>query len=293
MAEQLIDLPPRGLALLHACQPEARKQIEELSDIVVASRVRRPALNILCSGDFGWDPGYLATLVEKYSQGGRIAHVVFYLANGRAARHWKGQLLDGFGSRIAPETFRRQILDDPLFRQSFQDLAARLAPLLDRIAIAGGQAGIVPQLEDNQSDRSFAAMVDLIKKALPPAMAIRLGRNPCVSCYPGNEGRVPGGCFLEEHHHAASTDFTVADGVISNDGCTYAFPGEQPAFLPWLPLADLAGVQRHTGDMGSIFLLWNARYQGLRRKPEPPDRRDYVVPTAAERQILIDFLRRK
>ena len=293
MTEQLIDLPPRGLALLHACQPEARRQIEVLSDIVVASRVRRPALNILCSGDFGWDPEFLAALVAKYSQGGRIAHVLFYLANGPAARHWKGQCLDGFGSRLAPETFRRQIVADPLFRQSFQALVERLAPLLVQIGKAGGQAGIVPQLEDNQSDRSFAAMVDLVRTSLPPETAVRLGRNPCVGCWPGNEGRVPDRCFFEEHHHAAATDFTVEDGVVSNDGCPYAFPGETPAFLPWLPLAYLAGVQRRAGEMGSIFLLWNAGYQGLGHRSDPPAQRDYVVPTAAERKILIDFLQTK
>jgi len=293
MTAQLIDLPPRGLALLHACQPEARRQIEILSDIVVASRIRRPALNILCSGDFGWDPEFLAALVAKYSQGGRIAHVLFYLANGPAARHWKGQCLDGFGSRLAPETFRRQIVDDPLFRQSFQALVERLAPLLVQIGKAGGQAGIVPQLEDNQSDRSFAAMVDLVRSSLPPGTAVRLGRNPCVGCWPGNEGRVPEDCFLEEHHHAAATDFTIENGVVSNDGCTYAFPGETPAFLPWLPLADLAGVQRRAGELGSIFLLWNAGYQGLGHRSEPPAQHDYVVPTAAEREMLIDFLRHK
>ncbi|MBB5349000.1 hypothetical protein JWG42_16635 [Desulfoprunum benzoelyticum] len=293
MIEQLIDLPPRGLALLHACQPQARKQIEALTDIVVASRIRRPAMNILCSGDFGWDPEYLAALVDKYSQGGRIAHVLFYLANGPAARHSKGHGLDGFGSRLAPETFRRQILDDLHFRQTFQALVERLAPLLVQIGKAGGQACIVPQLEDNQSNRSFAAMADLVKKSLPPEVAVRLGRNPCVSCWPGNEGQVPGDCFLEEHHHAAATDFTVQDGVVSNDGCTYAFPGATPAFLPWLPLTDLAGVQRRAGEMGSIFLLWNAGYQGLGQRSEPPAQRDYVVPTAAERQILIDFLQMK
>ena len=293
MAEQLIDLPPRGLALLHACQPQAREQIEALSDIVVASRIRRPALNILCSGDFGWDPQFVAGLVQKYSQGGRIAHVLFYLTNGPASRHWKQQNLHGFGSRLAPETFRRKILDDTPFRQSFQDLAAKLAPLLVEIGRAGGQACVVPQLEDNQSNRSFTAMLELVKKSLPPETAARLGRNPCVGCWPGNEGRVPDDCFLEEHHHAASTDFTVEGGVVSNDGCTYAYPGEKPNYLPWLPLADLIGVQRHTGDMGSIFLLWNAGYQGLGHMSDPPDRRHYVVPTQTEREILIDFLRQK
>ena len=293
MTEQLIDLPPRGLALLHACQPEARRQIEVLSDIVVASRIRRPALNILCSGDFGWDPEFLAALVAKYSQGGRIAHVLFYLANGPAARHWTGQCLDGFGSRLAPETFRRQIVDDPLFRQSFQALVERLAPLLVQIGKAGGQAGIVPQLEDNQSDRSFAAMVDLVRTSLPPGTAVRLGRNPCVGCWPGNEGRVPDRCFLEEHHHAAATDFTVENGVVSNDGRTYAIAGEKPGFLPCLPLARLAGVQTRTGTLGSIFLLWSAKYQGLDAKGTPPAQRNYAMPTAAEEEQLVAFLRQR
>ena len=96
---------------------------------MIASRVRRPAFNVLVSGDFGWEPDLLAGLVTKYSRGGRIPHILFYLANGPAARHWQGQIMDGFGSRMSPEEFRQKIAGDTLFQQSFQHLAARLVPL--------------------------------------------------------------------------------------------------------------------------------------------------------------------
>lgn len=290
MNDDLLNLPPRGLSLLHACQPEAKRQVEALCDIVIASRIRRPAFNVLVSGDFGWDPDILAELVTKYSQGGRIPHVLFYLTNGPAARHWKGQVMDGFGSRMSPEEFRRKITGDTLFQQSFQHLAARLVPLACLIGRAGGRVAIVPQLEDNQSNASFLAMHDLVGDALPREVVVGLGRNPCVGCWPGNEGNVPAGCFPEEHHHSAATDFTVENGVVSNDGCTYAFAGEKPGFLPCLPLARLAGVQARTGTLGSIFLLWNAKYQGLDAKGTPPAQRNYVMPTAAEKEQLAAFL---
>ncbi|KAB2889169.1 MAG: hypothetical protein F9K32_13750 [Desulfobulbaceae bacterium] len=293
MNDELLDLPPRGLSLLHACQPEARRQIETLSDIVIASGIRRPAFNVLVSGDFGWDPDLLAGLVAKYSRAGRIPHVLFYLANGPAARHWQGQVMDGFGSRMSPEEFRQKIAGDTLFQQSFQHLAARLVPLACLIGRAGGRAAIVPQLEDNQTNAGFLTMRNLVGEALPRDVAVGMGRNPCVGCWPGNEGKVPADCFPEEHHHSAATDFTVRNGVVSNDGCTYAFAGEKPGFLPCLPLARLAGVQSRTGDLGSVFLLWSAKYQGLDAKGTPPARRNYVMPTATEKEQLVAFLRQR
>lgn len=292
MTAILTDLPPRGLALLHACQPQARTQVDALSDIVIASTLRRPALNILCSGDFGWDPDYLTSLVQKFSQGGRVAQVLFYMTNGPAARKWQSQAMTGFGSQMAPEEFRQKIMTDKQFQNDYQDLVRRLSGLVAEIHQAGGQTLIVPQLEDNQTDKSFAAMLELTRSALPQDLAIRYGRNPCVGCYPGNEGGLPAGCFLEEHHHSASTDFTVNDGVVSNDGCTYAFPGEKPAFSPSLPLENFTGVQSKTGQMNSIFVLWSAKYQGLSNKSVPPDQRNYVMPTEDEKKALIGFLQK-
>lgn len=292
MTANLIDLPPRGLALLHACQPRARGQVEALSDIVMASGLQRPVMNILCSGDFGWDADFLITLVRKYSQGSRTAQVIFYLTNGPAARHWQTQVMDGFASRLAPEQFRRMILTDRQFQLEYQALARRLTGLVAEIHQAGGESLIVPQLEDNQTDRSFAMLLELTRSALPQDLAIRYGRNPCIGCYPGNEGGLPADCFLEEHHHSAGTDFTLEDGILSNDGCTCAFPEETPAYTPWLPLEILAGVQNRTGQINSIFLLWNAKYQGLDRSAVPPAKRNYVMPTENESAMLIEFLRK-
>ncbi len=291
MTAALSDLSPRGLALLHANLPQARKQVEALSDIVIRAGLRRPALNILCSGDFGWDPDYLKSLVHKYSQAGRLPHVLFYLTNGPAGRHWKSQVMQGFGSRLPPEEFRRKILHDQQFQRDFQRLARRLADIITDIYHTGGQVSVVPQLEDNQTDQSFAMMLEISRAALPQELPIRFGRNPCVSCYPGNQGGLPAGCFLEEHHHSANTDFILRNGVLSNDGCTYSFPGETPLYLPHLPLADFAGVQSRTGLMNSAFILWNAKYQGLTNRGTDPEGRDYVMPTEAEREILVKFLR--
>lgn len=294
MTSSLIDLPPRGLSLLHACQPQARKQVDAISDITVASGLLRPAVNILCSGDFGWDAEYLSVLVRKYSQGGRTPHILFYLTNGPVARHWQTLQMKGYGSALPPEQFRQKIMSDKQFQNGFQDLARRLVVIVKEIHQLGGQAYIVPQLEDNQTDKSFAVMLDLTRAALPHDLPVRFGRNPCVSCYPGNEGGLPAGCFLEEHHHSASTEFTVENGVVSNDGCAYAFPGETPAFRPCLPLAKFSPIQSRTGQMNSIFLLLSPKYQGLPNQSTilPPEKRIYVMPTEAEKTALLEFLRK-
>ncbi|MDP3481445.1 MAG: hypothetical protein Q8R88_16885 [Desulfoprunum sp.] len=292
MTAMLIDLPPRGLSLLHACLPQARKQVDAISDIAIASCLQRPAVNILCSGDFGWDADYISTLVQKYSQDGRTPHVLFYLTNGPVARHWKTMQMKGYGSALPPEQFRQKIMTDKTFQNGFQELARRLADIVKEIHQLGGQAYMVPQLEDNQSNESFAMMLKLTRAAMPQDLPIHFGRNPCVSCYPGNEGGLPAGCFLEEHHHSASTAFTVENGIVSNDGCAYAFPGETPAFRPCLPLEKFIGVQSKTGQMNSIFLLLSTKYQGLVNQSTipPPEKRVYVMPTEAEKSALIEFL---
>ena len=44
--------------------------------------------------------------------------------------------------------------------------------------------------------------------------------------------------------------------------------------------------------MNSIFLLWNARYQGLDGSSAHPAKRSYVMPTEDEKILLIEFLRK-
>ena len=290
MPINLIDLPPRGLSLLHANLLQARKQVETLSDIVIAGGLKNIAFNVECGGGFGWDPDYLRALVAKYSQGGRVAHVVFYLSDGQAARKWQTTAMEGFGAKNSPEEFRRKILMDRGFQDEFQGLVRLLSDIITEIHRVGGHAFVVPQLEDNQTNKSFAMMLELTRAALPPDLPVRLGRNPCVSCYPCNEGTLPVGCFLEEHHHSAGTDFTLRDGILSNFGCTYSFPDETPTYHPDLPLAKFQDVQSRTGEMNSIFILWSAKYQGLGSLIRDPKSRDYVMPTEVEKAMLIEFL---
>lgn len=280
---------PRGISLLQAMMPKARQQVDALTDILVQSKLPSVAVNVLCDSGFGWDPVYLQQLVTKLGSK-RVPHFLFYLTCGPAARFWYKHLEEGFGAEISPETFRENILKDKSFQSGFQQLFTRLIPVIEAIQEKGGLTRVVPQLEDNQTNTSFRKMIDLLQEVIPSGLQVELGRNPCVGCYKGNEGTIPAVCFAEYHLHKASTDFNMKNGVISNDGCTYAFPDETPDWSPSLLLADFEVVQQKAGELDNWFLLWSAKYQGLGSSAKSPADRDYPIPTDREKQLLTEFL---
>lgn len=287
-----ISTPPRGVSLLQAMVPSARNQVEKLTDILVQSELENIAVNILCDSGFGWDPDYLIHLVQKLSSDGMVPHFLFYLTSGPSARAWQSHHESGYGAEISPEMFRELIEHDKEFQLGFQQLLIRLFPVIELINTQGGVARVVPQLEDNQTDESFNTMIELLHAVLPAHIKVELGRNSCVGCYPGNQGLAPAGCFCEYHLHSGSIDFNYKNGIISNDGCTYVFPGEPAGWNPSLPLEDFQGVQQKAGDLNNWFLLWSAKYQGLESQGKSPMDRDYPVSTDRECQLLNAFLQK-
>lgn len=282
-------IAPRGLSLLQAMVPKARPQVDALTDILKESSLQNIAVNVLSDSGFGWDPDYLEQLAVKLGKY-KIPHFLFYLTSGPSARSWQTHLEKGFGADIPPEEFRKKILNDATFQSGFQQLFTRLIPVIECIQELGGHTRVVPQLEDNQTDVSFDKMINLLQEVIPAQLQVELGRNPCVGCYPGNQGTIPAGCFAEYHLHTAATGFDMKNGVLSNDGCTYVFPGETPGWSPNLPLEKFEGVQQRAGELHNWFILWSAKYQGLGTSSKPPTDRDYPVPTDREKQLLLSFL---
>lgn len=286
---KLLNKPPRGLALLHAMVPSARAQVLSLVDIIKESRVDKPCVAILCGRGFGFDISFLVDIVIALNQDNRSCHLLLYLTNGASQRQFETTPVDGFGTRIAPKEFRRLIQSDDHFQESYQSIPIELIPVMEANHRLGGVTRVVPQLEDNQTDASFEVMGALLKPVLPTSLGVQVGRNPCPTCWPGNGADVPKGMFLEEHTHGVLS--RTMDGVVSNDGMTYLFPGETSQYPRKMKLENVKPIMRKANQDNSWFVLWSAKYQGLGGgSPKDPYTRDYKKPTHAERTALVEFL---
>lgn len=288
-AESLLELPPRGLSLIHAFAEKAEQQVRELADVLFNARIKNVAINVLCDSSFGGNFHIVEEVIEKLNSRGRKCYLLLYLTNGPSQRKYTTTSIDGFGTKISPEEFRDRIQSDASFQVRYRAIAAQAASLALLNMQHGGVSRIVPQLEDNQTDTSFGAMWSLLRGIVPAE--IQLGRNPCKQCWPGNGEEIPEAFFKEEHVHGAALPQQAA-GVVSNDGMTFYLPGQSTQYQPQAELSQLSPALLKAGSLGSWFILWNAKFQGLPGVQTPAaDQRNYAMPTQAEKESIISFLR--
>lgn len=272
----LIDLPPRGVACLSCLHPNARASAQAIIEkVLLPSCLARPVLTYLVDGTFGSDVGAIASDIAKLAVGGRCPVVDLHITNGPGQRRWRSKLFDGFGTNISPEEYRRRIQDDPEFREQYQLLAARLLPLIEDFPDV--QWRIVPMLEDNLSDDAFIAQYGLTVAALPVGVAI--GRNPCTSCYDGNEGWIPP--FVYEERHIDHPHYSFRYGTVTNDGDPVS--GD---YCSLQPMCNRATTLYDPTEPGTYVacVLWCAECQGIEpgRDLRDPDERTYEIPTEEE-----------
>jgi hypothetical protein len=272
-------------------QPEARTQANVLTTILHRSCLKNVALNYLVDGTFDFDDRLLANHIDLLTENNRRLFLYFYMTNGPAQRRGDDGSYKTFGNDVSPKRFRTLIQYDPEVREEYKALVDRLAPSILYAQSRGAVVSIIPMLEDNLNDEAFEAMVDLTLEALPLNAYVSIGRNPCPSCEDGNSYGVPDGVFLEVH--TASPYINLSDVVITNDGYTYA---DSDSVTPnSLTLGEMALLRDRAVDLNSVFILWNAKRQGLDTEfsggilPEPAQR-DYPIPSITERRELLDFL---
>jgi hypothetical protein len=99
---------------------------------------------------------------------------------------------------------------------------------------------------------------------------------------------------MEKHHAHHFVDFS--EGLLSNDGTTYVFPLEKAEAVGALSLDQLEASRDAAAALNNAFILWSAERQGLPVHPgftrfQHPKDREYVIPSLAERQQIIRFLR--
>lgn len=277
---QLIDTAPRGLACLQCNHPNAHYQADVIADIMLHSCLKNLAINYLVDGTFDYDETFMRYHLDKLAVGGRQVFANFYLFNGPAQRRYASTPVTALAAKISPEEFRKRLLSDAAFQNEVVAHVRRYEPLFRYAAQKGISVSVVPMLEDNLSDESFQALLQLVMQGLPGDVSFAIGRNPCPTCYNGNEKTVTPPLFTELHTRLP--DFSINNALITNDGY-------DPANV-----SEMRPVRAQAETLGDMFILWGAARQGLwdgATVNTNPDERFYVVPSAAERKALTEFLR--
>ena len=285
-----IEGPPVGLACLHCLQPEAREQARLLARTMANSCRRELATFVIVDGSFGFDLPFFEELVGEMIRKGSRLKLYLYLANGPWQRKYDQVPSLGFGTKIPPEEFRRRIESDEALREQFRNLLRALTPSLNRLSAAGVELGILPMLEDNLDASSARAMEALVRETLPASLPYRLGRNPCRGCYDGNDASTPNDMFRDQHVSRACSDISSSNGLVSNDGANFSFPGEE--FSTSIEFGGLFSLAARATAKGNDFVAWKNEFQGRAVDGAfiAPNKREYVTPNEPQLQLLTEFL---
>lgn len=289
--QALIPTPERGVACLQCNHSRARAQALILSDTLLKSCHSAPSINYLIDGSFGYDPVFMAGEIDKLASGGRHPTIMFYLYNGASQRKYKSTEVPGFATTMEPGEFRHKIQHDGKLRDSYRAMVRARLPLFEHAHNAGARVILVIGLEDNLDDRAFNSMLQMTRDVVIP-LPVEYARNPCKSCYDGNQGGIPDGVLEERHTPGIAHN---EGGIVTNDGDCFRFDSEQPGDNE-RTLDDLRESRDRAAQIGATHVLWTAKYQGLWcRDNKPggtvsPDDRNYAIPTEAEQKEIIRFL---
>ncbi len=293
--DRLLLGPPRGLACLHCLHPKAQGQAEIISSILLRSCLKNVALNYLVDGTFSFDEGFLLEQIRYLSDEGRNLSLVFYLGNGPAQRRYSSTRINGFGAKISPEEFRGRIHSDPGLQAQYQRLVSRLVPVIRYARQNRARVYLVPMLEDNLDDSSFEKLFELTLDVLGPDSQAAVVRNPCgYVCYDGNSIGLPDG--VGDEAHIMVPPINSESVIVTNDGRDYRSPAKGDPGSAVINLADLSMLRDAAAQKGIVFILWDAARQGLPEDYERtqfalPQDRTYKIPSTAEQEELISFLR--
>jgi hypothetical protein len=283
-----INGPPVGLACLHCTHPKAQAQAMALAAIMRESCRKRLAVNYLIDGRFGVDDDFLVNHINTLAENRRLM-VIFYLSNGPSIRRSDKSVPSAFAAGLSTKKFRQQIVSNPALRARYQAIVQRAMVIKSQVP-EHVRFVLVPGLEDNMTDATFQAMLDLTKAV--SGDAVGYARSACTGCAPGNSGGIPYGVMKEVH--TANSNHGVTQGIVTNDGDAYAF-SSGPSYGAY-PLSRLVSTKNAAQAQGNAFLAWTAKYQGIPIKKGKlagravPNKRVYPVPTASERNDLLQLM---
>ncbi len=279
----------RGYTLLNLMQPEARSSINEMIEVMVRSNVRDLYLGVLVDGTFHWDPKFLRSVIRKLNTGERRLFLVLYLSSGPTMRRYATTPITAAFSQIEPEHFRRLIRWDQEIRQRFAGIASRVRPIasLNNTLNPDNRTVAIVMLEDNLDRESYWASRALAKSVL--GATVEFYRNPCLGCYPGNDGDSQGDP-IEIHDPAQMPPSTNTWGLsLDGKGFHHSF---EPADGS-LSFADTKKAIRRSIEYGAEFFgLWRIDRQGLHQGANiHPHEREYAIPTAQQKNAEAELLR--
>jgi hypothetical protein len=281
--------PPLGLACIHCAHPKAHSQAMALAAIMRESCRMRLAVNYLIDGRFGTDDDFLVNHITTLAENRRLM-VILYLTNGPSIRRADRSVPKAFAAGLGTSQFRKQILINQTLRSQYRGVVQRALRVKSQVP-EHVRFVLSPGLEDNLTDSVFQSMLALTKEVAGDSVGYV--RNACPGCAPGNTSGIPAGVMKEVH--ATSANHGITQGIVTNDGDPYAFPtGPSNGSMP---LGRLTAAKRAADTQGNAFILWTGKYQGSVIKDGRiagrivPNKRNYPVPTASERNQILSFLR--
>lgn len=278
----------QGHAGLHCLVGRAwADNCDQIVQTIKETNLKKVAFNVLVGGGFGNDVGRLKHIVHELTEGGRELLLEIYITNGPSQRGYQTTPVNGLGTKTSPEDWRWQVQYDPNVRQAYKNIILRYKPVYELLLQRGGKLAICPALEDNLTDAAFESLKQLTlatwHEVNVHALPMMLVRNPCENCYPGNQGFISGGVFVE-HHKPNQWNYTGS--IATNDGIEVIFGTESTSYPRQVKLSDIPRPR------GNAYIHWCAKCQGLFGGPGgDPNHRNYVRYTEAERQALISKLR--
>lgn len=265
----------RGLAALHCNQPEAANCVQIVS-VLHDSLISKPAISYLVDGSFGFNSNRILSDIDSLTQDGRQLSVFFYLLNGPSQRRCPNNR--GWGNDICAPEFMRQMKGNGAYRQAFKDqVVARMVPIVQFAQKRGAVVTMIPQLEDNIDDQTFAILTQLTSEVLPTVRIVRNGSGHSAVDY--------------EIHPCTAGEIWNYNGVVVNDGCSFDCPGENTSYPRKTSLDELRVMRDKSAAMNISFLLWKADVQGVYSWASPePAARQYRTLSQIDIDLLKNFL---
>jgi len=280
----------RGYTMLYAVHPRARAVVESNVRALLESHIRQVYVGVLIDGTFGNDPEYLRSIITRLSTEGRSVTLALYLSNGPTMRRGMNTGIPHLFNGITPESLRDKI------RQRDPDIRARLSRVVNqaeqlfafnRSRNPSNTNVAIAMLEDNLNRESYRALRAIVAELSQVAIFVR---NPCVGCYPGNDGDSLGDSREE---HTLSKFGTLARGdAFSLDGLGFAYPNEAPGSQ--LSYDQALAMMQTSYDVGLRYVgLWRFGWQGIvpGQMAGNPANRNYVPATPEQEAWEIQLLR--
>ncbi len=282
----------RGYTMLYAMQPAARDVVERNVQALLASHIKDVHIGVLIDGTFGQDFEYLRTIITRLSSDGRRLTLALYLSNGPTMRKWDTTPIDALFTRIDPRDFRNRIIREQALQSQFVEVArnAKRVFAFNRSLSDYNVNVAIPMLEDNLDRNAYRVMRDLARNEIRDNCVFM--RNPCVGCFPGNDGDSLGDP-REEHTMNLFSSLKPGDSF-SLDGVGFVYPGMQKTIE--LSADELLNLMSDAYGKGLRYVgLWRHDWQGVEHgvANDHPESRAYLSSNDDELNFEIEALRHR